>query len=105
MKFKEYLIDISYPTPMQQKKEMWDIEGILRNKTNQRLKFDLRPLRPYGKYGSFATKADKIVYELGGEYVIIDAPELHEYLRENKLTTVHLSVLLSELNWNICIKK
>ena len=39
-KFVSLLSNIKYPTEKQRLKELWDVEGILRN---QKFKFDLRP--------------------------------------------------------------
>ena len=65
--FKKLLIDIKEATSNQKEKELWDIEGILHN---QKFKFDLRPLKNNSKGGSFKTKADKIVYDIKGQYIL-----------------------------------
>ena len=105
IEFEKYLIDIKYPTPIQKKNELWDIEGVLKNRTNQKLKFDLRPLKNNTKQGSFQTKADKIVYDLENKYTIVDVQELHNYLNENNTKVVQLNTLLNKLDWNIVINK
>lgn len=56
MKFIDKLIEINFATNNQKKKELWDVEGILKNRLNQKLKFDLRPLNNNCKKGSFKTK-------------------------------------------------
>lgn len=43
MNFIDNLIFVKYPTE-KEKKELWDISGILKNRSNQEFKFDLRPL-------------------------------------------------------------
>ena len=45
MKFVDRLTDITYATQNQRQKELWDVEGILKNRLNQKFKFDLRPLK------------------------------------------------------------
>ena len=82
--------------------ELWDVEGILHN---QKFKFDLRPIKKNAKIGSFKTKADKMVFDMENEWVIVDIEELHQYLKENKLKEVHLQDLLSRLYWNIVLPK
>jgi len=82
--------------------ELWDVEGILHN---QKFKFDLRPIKKNVKIGSFKTKADKMVFDMENEWVIVDIEELHQYLKENKLKEVHLQDLLSKLEWNIILSK
>tara|TARA_Y100000114_G_C11755914_1_gene326842 strand:- start:819 stop:1130 length:312 start_codon:yes stop_codon:yes gene_type:complete len=102
MKFFNLLSHVTKATPTQRKRELWDVEGIL---NNQLLKFDLRPLKNNGKQGSFKTKADKIVYDIKNQYVVIDVPELHQYLKDKKLKKVVLEELISALEWNIILPK
>ena len=45
MKFVDRLTDITYATQNQRQKELWDVEGILKNRLNKKFKFDLRPLK------------------------------------------------------------
>ena len=100
--FKKLLIDIKEATSNQKEKELWDKEGILHN---QKFKFDLRPLKNNSKGGSFKTKADKIVYDIKDQYIIVDVEELHNYLNNNSLKVVQLEDLLSKLEWNIVLPK
>tara|TARA_R110002012_G_scaffold38747_1_gene107560 strand:+ start:50 stop:370 length:321 start_codon:yes stop_codon:yes gene_type:complete len=101
----EFLSDITYATLNQKQKELWDVEGILKNRLNQKLKFDLRPLKNNIKIGSFKSKADKMVFDMKDQYIIVEVEELHQYLKENKLKEVHLQDLLSKLEWNIILPK
>ncbi len=100
--FKNLLKNISYPNQNQRNKELWDIKGILHN---QAFKFDLRPLKNNAKGGSFKTKADKIVFDMKDQFIVVDTEELHQYLKENKLKEVHLQDLISKLDWNIILPK
>ena len=100
--FKKLLIDIKEATSNQKRKELWDVEGILHN---QKFKFDLRPLKNNAKAGSFKTKADKIVYDIKDQYIIVDVEELHKHLKDNSLKVVQLEDLLSKLEWNIVLPK
>ena len=102
MKFINLLTNITKATSTQKKRELWDIEGIL---NNQLFKFDLRPLRNNAKGGSFKTKADKIVYDIKDQYIIIDVEEFHQYLKDNQLKTATLKELISSLDWNIILQK
>ena len=86
----------------QKNTELWDVEGILHN---QKFKFDLRPLKNNAKAGSFKTKADKIVYDIKDQYIIVDVEELHKHLKNNSLKVVQLEDLLSKLEWNIVLPK
>ena len=86
----------------QKKKELWDVEGILHN---QYFKFDLRPIKNNFKIGSFKTKADKMVFDMKDQFIVVDIEELHQYLKENKLKDVHLQDLISKLEWNIILPK
>ena len=101
----EFLTDVKKATPAQKKKELWDIEGILKDRLNQKFKFDLRPIKNNIKIGSFKTKADKMVFDLKNKYVIVDVEELHQYIKKNKLKDLNLENLIFELEWNIIIPK
>ena len=86
----------------QKKTELWDVEGVLHN---QKLKFDLRPLKNNTKFGSLKTKADKMVFDIEDKWVIVDIEELHTYIKEHKLKIVQLEDLISKLEWNIILPK
>jgi oligoribonuclease NrnB/cAMP/cGMP phosphodiesterase (DHH superfamily) len=86
----------------QRKTELWDVEGILHN---QKYKFDLRPIKNNAKIGSFKTKADKMVFDIKDQYIIVDIEELHQYLKEKNIKDVHLQDLISKLEWNIILPK
>ena len=101
----EFLDDLKKATPKQQKTELWDVEGILKGRLNQKLKFDLRPIKNNCKIGSFKTKADKMVFEDKHQWVIVDVEEMHQFLQEKSIKDVHLEDLISELDWNIILPK
>jgi len=105
MNFINLLDNIKYATKQEQQKELWDVEGIIKNRYNQSFKFDLRPLKNNAKGGSFKTKADKIVYDMKNQYIILDVEELHDYLKENSATVVKIEDLISKLEWNIILPK
>ena len=105
MKFVDNLISIKYPTETE-KKELWNVSGILKNRSNQEFKFDLRPLnKDLSKKGSFKTKADKMVFETISEWILVDIEELHNYIKQHKLKVVELEQLISKLDWNIILPK
>jgi len=104
------LNSIIFATKEQQEKEHWNVSGILKKKSNQELKFDVRPMfnmpdGQLGKKGTTASKADKIVYETVSDWVIVDTEELHKYIKENKITVIPFETLISKLDWNILISK
>tara|TARA_R100000005_G_C4938391_1_gene164129 strand:- start:5 stop:310 length:306 start_codon:yes stop_codon:yes gene_type:complete len=100
--FQKKLKQVKKATAAQKKKELWDVEGILHN---QKFKFDLRPIIKNGKTGNFETKADKMVFDLKDQWIIVDIEELHQYLKENNLKNVYLENLISKLDWNIILPK
>jgi len=105
MKFVNLLSAVNYPTSNQQKHELWDVEGIIKKHSNQKFKFDLRPLKNNIKKGFFKTKADKMVFDIKDQYIVVDVEELHEYLKDKELKTVYLEELISKLDWNIILLK
>jgi hypothetical protein len=102
------LINISYPTN-KQKDELWDVKGIIKNKSNSIFKFDTRNLskfnQGYGKMMSLNSKADKIVFDSEDSWTIIDVEELHNYVKNHKLNIVKLEDLFTKLEWNIYLFK
>jgi hypothetical protein len=102
MKFITKLKEKKYATLNQKKEELWDVEGILHN---QKFKFDLRPIKNNMKIGSFKTKADKMVFNMKHEWIIIDVEELHSYVKTKNLKDLILEDLISKLEWNIILPK
>ena len=100
--FYKKLKNITLASLKQKKNELWDVEGILHN---QYFKFDLRPIKNNIKIGSFKSNADKMVFDMKDQFIVVDTEELHQYLKENKLKEVHLQDLLSKLEWNIVLPK
>ena len=100
--FINKLKDSTLANLKQKKYELWDVEGVLHN---QKFKFDLRPLKNNTKGGSFKTKADKIVFDIKDQFIIIDTKELHQYLKDNNTEVVNVEQLIFSLEWNIIIPK
>jgi len=108
--FIDNLIHISHSNTKQKTNELWDVEGIIKNRSNQKFKFDLRPIKEQpdgfiGKKGNFLTKADKMVFETKDRWILIDIEELHKYIKNQPLNTVYLPDLISKLEWNIMLLK
>jgi hypothetical protein len=105
-KFIKLLKNIKYP----KKEKGWDVEGIIHGKTNDSYKFDLRPIKKFkeddfGKVGFFNTKADKMVFALDKQWIILDIEELHNYIKSNNLKDLFINDLLKNLNWTIFVDK
>jgi len=109
-KFSIHLNNILWPTETQKNTEQWNVSGVLKKNSNQEFKFDVRPMfqmsnNQLGKKGTTSSKADKIVFETDKDWVIIDVPELHEYVRKQSVKIVQFEDLLNKLEWNIYISK
>jgi hypothetical protein len=102
MNFITKLKEKKYATQNQKKEELWDVEGILHN---QKFKFDLRPIKNNMKIGFFKTKADKMVFNMKDEWIIVDIEELHSYIKTQNLKDIWLEDLISKLEWNIILPK
>ena len=100
--FVEKLIVTNRPSDQQRQKETWDIEGILHN---QKYKFDLRPIKNNYKIGFFKSKADKMVFDMKDQWIIVDVEELHEYMKKNKIKEINLNELLPNLDWTLFLSK
>ena len=109
-KFSIHLNNIIWPTEIQKNNEHWNVSGVLKKNSNQEFKFDVRPMfqmpnNQLGKKGTTSSKADKIVFETDKDWVIIDVPELHEYVRKQSVKIVQFEDLLVKLEWNIVLPK
>jgi len=107
--FASMLSNVQWATPEQVSREHWDVAGILKGRLNQKYRFDVRPLKMhddiYGKKGTTASKADKIVFELEDKWVIVDAAELHRLIIVKRIKNLLLDELISTLEWNIILPK
>jgi len=109
-KFAHHLTDIVWPTEKEEKEEYWNVSGIIKNRSNQHLKFDVRimfnmPKGELGKKGTTLSKADKMVFETSDEWIVVDLKELHQYIKTHKLTVIALEDIVSKLDWNIFLPK
>ena len=102
---EKFLENYKLATDRQRKREFWNVEGIIKGKSNQSFKFDLRPIIKNAKGGSFKTKADKMVFDVKAQYILVAVEELHEYLKNNDTKVVFLNDLISKLDWNIILVK
>tara|TARA_R100000963_G_C4561538_1_gene50217 strand:+ start:189 stop:524 length:336 start_codon:yes stop_codon:yes gene_type:complete len=105
-KFTPYLTQIKYPI----KKGHWNIGGVLKNRSNQYLKFDVREMSTLsngllGRTGRTSSNADKMVFETAEAWIILDIPEIKQYLKKHKTKILHLEKLLLDLEWNITLAK
>jgi CO dehydrogenase nickel-insertion accessory protein CooC1 len=110
MNFIDELTEVKHATKKQIKEEHWHVEGIIRSKSNQKLKFDLSPMikfkeNDYGKMGHFSSKSDKIVFDFKDQWILIDTEELIEHVKTQQKKELNLDDLLEELSWNIILPK
>tara|TARA_R100000908_G_C3670235_1_gene93462 strand:+ start:200 stop:535 length:336 start_codon:yes stop_codon:yes gene_type:complete len=107
-KFIELLSDPILATSKQRKKEIWDVEGRIKN-ANQPFKFDIRPLKQVNnkaeKIGYFKSKSDKMVFETINQWVIFDTEELNKYVKSTDKRDFNIDELLDNLSWNLIIDK
>ena len=108
-KFIELLSEPILASTNQQRNEMWDVEGRLKN-ANQSFKFDIRPLKVVNKNrsektGYFKSKSNKMVFENIDQWVIFDTEELNEYVKCANKKDFNIDELLNNLSWNLIIDK
>ncbi len=112
---KEFIKLLTKPilaTTEQRQKEIWDVEGRLKN-GNQPFKFDIRPLKPskgggrnrVEKTGYFKSKSDKMVFETINQWVIFDTEELNDYVKSTDKRDFNIDELLDNLSWNLVFDK
>jgi hypothetical protein len=87
----------------------WQVQGIVKNLSNQYLKFDIRFLKDFnnkqGKFISSKSKADKILFENDQNWILVDTQELIKYMEKNSLKEVTLEDLIKDINWNMILPK
>ena len=107
-KFIRLLSQPILATSEQREKEIWDVEGRLKNR-NQPFKFDIRPLKHVNnkaeKIGYFKSKSDKMVFETINQWVIFDTEELNEYIKSTDKRDFNIDELLDNLSWNLVLDK
>ena len=99
---KNYLEDIQWNKNFS---EGWDVSGVLKNRLNENLKYDLRPIKDNAKVISYGSKADKIVFDISNKYYIVDFVELRDFVKENNIKDIHLNEVIKDLDWNIVLDK
>ena len=105
-RFSKYLKESSYPENF----EGWHVKGMLIGKSNQILKFDVRGMKQVSdnkleRQASFKSKADKMVFELSEQWIILDIDELHKYVKETNNKDINLEIILKKFQWNLIIPK
>ena len=108
--FLKHLINYTLSSNKIKRKELWDVKGILKNKSNEEFKFDLTPIsklnnNDFGKKGYFKSKANKIVFDTKDKWIIVDKEELDNFIKKNKQKIIYLDFILDNFEWNIIIKK
>ena len=107
---KKHLTNVKQATKKEKEKEFWDVAGILKNRLNEKLKYDLRlydkddqgrDVKPLTN----RSKADKIVFEQKDKWVIVEAVELHGFIITHRLKEINLDEIIDALEWNININK
>jgi len=104
-RFSKNLESTEYP----KSETSWNIAGIIKGQ-NAFYRFDIRDMiklpdgTPAQKFKT-NTKADKMVLEIGNEWIILDLEELHNYLKKNKLKKVYVNDLIPKLEWTIFLSK
>ena len=100
------LVETSYPN----KPESWHVQGMLKDKSNQIFKFDVRGMSKVNenrleKQGKLNSKAEKMVFETITHWVIFDTQEINKYIEKTNITDLLFEDLISELEWNIVLPK
>ena len=100
------LVETSYPN----KPESWHVQGMLKDKSNQIFKFDVRGMSKVNenrleKQGKLNSKAEKMVFETTTHWIIFDTQEINKYIEKNNITDLLFEDLISELEWNIVLPK
>ena len=98
----KYLEDVKWNQNFSQG---WNVSGVLKNRLNENLKYDLRPVKNDMKEMSYDSKADKIVFDIDEKYYIVDFKELSNFVKENRIKKIHINKVIKDLDWNIILSK
>lgn len=100
----QYLSNIKW-----NKSEDWQVEGIIKNLSNQYLKFNIQFLKDFtgkkGKLINSKSQSDKVLFENDNEWVLIDTQEFIKYMKEHSLKEIKLEELIKTIDWNIILPK
>jgi hypothetical protein len=101
---------IKWPTSTEIKNELWHVSGRLKHRSNHEDKFDVRDMKKmkdglWGKYGSTKTKATKLVFDTGSQWIILDMQEFLNYIKSRPKQPFHLEELASGFEWNVIFDK
>jgi len=104
---KKYLTNIEWNN---NKNEEWQVKGLLKDRLNEYLKFDIRHLSDYpnekkGKLINDNSDSDKILFESKENWILVDTKELIDYMRRYKLQEIKIEEIINKLDWNIIFKK
>ena len=93
---------IKYATRSQIKNECWHVEGIIKNRSNETLKFDIRKMDT-----TYKKKPAKrgFTFETKKEWVLLDMQEIQDLLESGKMKIFYLDNLIRDLEWNIILPK
>ena len=94
--FRQKLKNIILANNKQKNTELWDVEGILHN---QKFKFDTRPIQNNVKIGNFKTKADKMVFNMKNEYIVVDGEAVVRTDNILEILRLKRDALLTESDW------
>lgn len=108
---QKYLTDVVWPTKYQAEKEQWNVSGILKNRLNEHLKFDTRPMQKNEtlenlitvKYIKVESKADKILLFYNNNFLIIDSKEFYSFMKNKNIEKTDVDFLKENLDWNIML--
>lgn len=103
---KKHLTNIEWNN----KSEEWQVKGLLKNRLNEYLKFDIRYLSDYpnnkkGKLIKDTSDSDKVLFENKENWILVDTKELISYMRKHNLKEIKIEEIIHKLDWNIVFKK
>lgn len=108
---EKYLSDVQWPKKFEAINFSWNVSGILKNRSNEHLKFDTRPMnkvehnRRMEKRINPKSQADKVVLSYPNYFLIIDSKEFYLFMKTNKIQGVSIEELEKKLEWNIKLEK
>ena len=95
---KQFLQNVTLATEQQIKKELWHVSGILSDRLNEDLKFDIN--YQTRKHINSKAKSNKILFEDDNKWVLIDTQEFLQFMKDNTINVVVLDQLINNLEWN-----
>ena len=83
----------------------WQVKGLLKERLNQTLKFNINFPDSDGTRIRHNTDCDKTLFDVDDNWVLVDTKELISYMNKQRIKEIKIEEIINKLDWNIILKK